>query len=349
MQDHGPRSKGGSIVSFVQSGHSTFADPELYQAAINPAHVEILVTAKGDFRASLTRIELPRLWLQYGRESLPRIANSIANAERPPIFFLTGAEQAPISHNGRDLAYGEMVIAGSGSMRHHRSEGPCQWAALSLTRDDLAVSCRALVGRDLIDRSTTHYLRPTPSVMSQLLNLQQAADQLAHGAANTLAQPEPARALEQAFVHTIVTCLSEGVAIKLGRSAVGHTAVMARFEELLAVNYDQPLHLAEICAAIGASERTLRTICIENLGMGPIRYLWLRRMHLARRALIQATPQTATVTEIATANGFWELGRFAVEYRALFGEAPSASLHRPAQEVSASKNGPFALATSEYA
>jgi AraC-like DNA-binding protein len=337
------------MASFVRSVHSTFADPELYQASINPAHVEIFITAKGDFRASLTRIELPRLWVQYGREILPRIANSIASAERPPIFFLAGSEQVSISHNGRDLAYGEVVIAGSGSMRHHRSEGPCQWASLSLTRDDLAASGRALVGSDLIDRSTTHYLRPTPSVMSRLLSLQQAADQLAQSAANTLAQPEPARALEQAFVHAIVTCLSESVPIKLSRGAVGHSAIIARFEELLAVNYDQPLHLAEICAAIGASERTLRTICIENLGMAPIRYLWLRRMHLARRALIQAAPQTATVTEIATANGFWELGRFAVEYRALFGEAPSASLHRSTQEVRASKNGPFAFAASEFA
>ena len=150
-------------------------------------------------------------------------------------------------------------------------------------------------------------------------------------------------------MHAIVTCLSEGVPIKLGRGALGHTAVIARFEELLAVNYDQPLHLAEICAAIGASERTLRTICIENLGMGPIRYLWLRRMHLARRALIRATPHTTTVTEVATASGFWELGRFAVEYRALFGEAPSASLSRPTREVGLSKSGPFALATSEFA
>jgi AraC-like DNA-binding protein len=38
---------------------------------------------------------------------------------------------------------------------------------------------------------------------------------------------------------------------------------------------------------------------------------------------------TATVTEIATTHGFWELGRFSVEYRGLFGESPSTSLRRP--------------------
>jgi hypothetical protein len=38
-------------------------------------------------------------------------------------------------------------------------------------------------------------------------------------------------------------------------------------------------------------------------------------MHLARRTLREAAAD-ATVTDIATEFGFWELGRFAVEYKA---------------------------------
>jgi AraC-like DNA-binding protein len=55
-------------------------------------------------------------------------------------------------------------------------------------------------------------------------------------------------------------------------------------------------------------------------------------MHLARRALRMADPATATVTEIATNYGFWELGRFSVAYRSLFGESPSAALRRPSDD-----------------
>ena len=52
-------------------------------------------------------------------------------------------------------------------------------------------------------------------------------------------------------------------------------------------------------------------------------------MHLARRALRENAPTATTVTEIATRFGFWQFGRFAGEYKSLFGELPSTTLARP--------------------
>jgi AraC-like DNA-binding protein len=122
---------------------------------------------------------------------------------------------------------------------------------------------------------------------------------------------------------------------------------MKRFEELLETSPDRALYLTEICAAVGVAERTLRALCEEHLGMGPIRYLQLRMMHLVRRALLRADPSETTVTRIVTEYGFWELGRFSVAYRVLFGELPSETLRRPAEKAAGKLNRPTSLGTNE--
>jgi AraC-like DNA-binding protein len=105
-----------------------------------------------------------------------------------------------------------------------------------------------------------------------------------------------------------------------------HAIIMRRFRRVVEENREQPLYIPEICNSIRVPSRTLRMVCQEHLGMGPKRYLVLRRMHLARRALREAQPVATSVTDIATRFGFWQLGRFAVAYRSIYGESPSATL-----------------------
>jgi transcriptional regulator GlxA family with amidase domain len=114
--------------------------------------------------------------------------------------------------------------------------------------------------------------------------------------------------------------------------AARRAAIIARFEALLEAR-NSPLVLAEICSATGVSERTLRDCCHEYLAMSPIRYARLRRMQMARDALTHANPSISNVTRIASHFGFSELGRFSVNYRALFGEEPSATLRRPSRAI----------------
>jgi len=60
---------------------------------------------------------------------------------------------------------------------------------------------------------------------------------------------------------------------------------LVRFEGLLQIQSDRNLRLAEICAALGVSDRTLRSLYAEHLGMSPTSYLRLRWMSLIYRAL----------------------------------------------------------------
>jgi AraC-like DNA-binding protein len=298
-----------------------------YQDAMRPGGGDVLVTAKGRFRAALTQIDFDRLWMQYGDEELPRVIYT--STDRTAIGFLSDANQANIKCAGIDVGPGEIVVFPAGVSFHDRTSGPCCWGAMSLTPDDLTAAAYVIVGHDLLVRPVTQVVRPHGAAMARLSCLHDEARRLPLTAPEMFAHPEVSRALEQALVHAMITSLAGDESTEVGRQWRHHSAIIRRFEALLAANSDRAMHLPEICAAVGASERTLRTSCEDHLGMGPVRYLWLRRMHLARRALTRGDPAKMTVTRAATDYGFWELGRFAVSYRHLFGESPSATLHGP--------------------
>jgi hypothetical protein len=60
----------------AENGTATFADPDNYQAGIGDASVNLIVTARGDFNARLTWLNLRSLRMLRGCENLPRIAFS---------------------------------------------------------------------------------------------------------------------------------------------------------------------------------------------------------------------------------------------------------------------------------
>jgi AraC-like DNA-binding protein len=320
-----------------------FTDPDRYQAAIRASNIELFPTTRGAFFAELTQIDLHRLWMQRGNENLPTISHGVVTADRAVIEFLSGWDQPAFQHNGVDVPAGEIVVDNRRSA-HRRCSRSHHWGSMSLPPADLAAAGYALVGRELTIPAMTRVVRPASEPMRRLLLLHQSAGQLARAAPDTLSHPEVARSLEQALVHAMVRCLSDGTSAEPRVSIRHHSKIMARLEDFFAAHPDRPAYLSEICAATGVSERMLRTCCHEQLGVGPVRYLWLRRMHFARRALLRTDPSAASVTEIAADHGFGELGRFSVQYRTLFGESPSASLRRPPDNRRAPASPPSVFA-----
>ena len=305
----------------------TFTDPDAFYAAVRNAQVDGVVTARGNFRAELTRIDLNRVWMLRGEESLARI-HSVAIGNRVAILFPTG-QNPPEYVDGMELPQGRILVFGLGSVGHQRTAAGLRWGTMSLTQEDLAAAGYAITGRVVLAPSDTCCIRPALQAMSLLSSLHEAAGHLAKTAPDILVQPEVARAIEQSLLHAMVWCIGGGEAAETSSALRRHAAVMRRFEQLLELNPDQTLYTAELCSTVGASERTLRACCQEHLGMSSTRYLWLRRMHLARRDLRATDTAATSVTKVATSYGFWELGRFAVAYRSLFGESPSTTLRRP--------------------
>jgi len=84
--------------------------------------------------------------------------------------------------------------------------------------------------------------------------------------------------------------------------------------------------LANLCAAAGMSERRVRQAFYECYGMSPTAMLRIAALRRVRRSLLRGPPTRDTVSRAASDFGFWHLGRFAGQYRALFGESPSETV-----------------------
>jgi AraC family ethanolamine operon transcriptional activator len=88
------------------------------------------------------------------------------------------------------------------------------------------------------------------------------------------------------------------------------------------------ISVPQFAADLKINQRSLELAFREFLGITPRQYLVYRRLHGVHGQLRQLPPGSHGVTQVAARWGFSELGRFAGEYKNLFGELPSATLNR---------------------
>lgn len=113
-----------------------------------------------------------------------------------------------------------------------------------------------------------------------------------------------------------------------GRVEDGYAIYVKRAEEYIVGHLASPLRVAEIAAAVGVSVTTLNRAFRKRYGTGPKAFVKRRRLDRVRSELLSADPSAHTVTQIATAYGFFHLSQFAADYRRSFDETPSDTLRR---------------------
>jgi AraC-like DNA-binding protein/TolB-like protein len=92
-------------------------------------------------------------------------------------------------------------------------------------------------------------------------------------------------------------------------------------------NLAEKITLSDVMQACATSERTLLKQFKKCVGLSPLVYLRRYRLNAARHELLTEGSDEA-IADIAIRCGYPHLGRFAGEYRRLFGESPSATRER---------------------
>ena len=302
---------------------SVFGEAEDFEAALSADGVAgMLVTGRGHFQARLTQIGLERLRLAAVEETQSRIAFVAVPAGLILVAFAIGGP-SPV-WGGVEIRAGEIITLGPGQRLHARTLGPSHWGAVQVPAGQLADYGCVLSGSRFVTPPLARW-RPQRAALRQLRDLHHAAIRMAEARAGALTDLQAAHGLEQQLLHALIECLSEGADVE---TATGrrHRDILARFEDLLAAEPFLPM--TGICTALGVSERSLRECCKKHLGMGPSGYRRLRAMQQAYRALRSGAPDAASVSAVARRYGFNGVGRLAADYRARYGELPSATLRR---------------------
>ena len=303
----------------------TTTDVDEFRAAVRPVNKDLTITGRGQFLASVTRIDAHDLWMQRSRECLSRVWELAIPPTRTAILF--SAEPEPtMGWRGSEIAANKVIPARAGVSGWHTLSKAGTWGSMSLPNDRLAEAGIALLGRDVTPSHDAVALVVPPLVLRRLRRLHVAAGQLAETAPEIIDNPDAARGLEQSLTEAMVACLNATDVREDTAARQRHGVIIRRFHALTDARTDRALYLPEICKALGVNERTLFLCCQEQFAISPKRYLLLRRLQLARHALRIADPTTGSVTEVATRYGFWELGQFAVYYRRTFGKSPSTTL-----------------------
>ncbi len=114
-------------------------------------------------------------------------------------------------------------------------------------------------------------------------------------------------------------------ALSYPRPTPSRREIVEQAEQLLRESAER-LSVAHLSSRLDVSERGLRNAFNAVRGMSPKRCEIHDRLNEVRRALRDRRSASVTVTDVATEFGFFELGRFAGRYKAVFGETPSETL-----------------------
>ena len=280
----------------------------------------------GTYYGRLTTAKLNQtlVFLEQHRQS-----TSIAGAT-PVDDYLIGV---PLGNHGFCRAQGkkpdlsDVLLLKPGVTFDLVSECNINFGYIQLPQEQMRKLCTA-VGAD-VGKLNQYIVRSDPNAVKRLQHV-------LHLATKPLSEPEPvllqAQAIdaEQQLLEALADVLSsmdpDNTTSDHFMSPNAKRILALEARNHLETTLGEPIKMIDLCAELDCRLRTLHHAFAGYFGSPPATYHKKIRMNAARRTLLQADPEVTTVTNVAIQYGFWHLGRFALDYKQLFGESPSQSL-----------------------
>ena len=275
---------------------------------------------------------------EFGAVGLSYLAYGATVRIRPQPFGSFVLVQIPLSGRALVRTGGHEVVSDPtvASVPDPDSDLDMTWEAgneqliVRVDREALTEQLHRLLGRPAATplRLDTELDLTTPEARSWLATVEMLRSDLdgPAGLRHPVLQAQAENLVMSQLLAALPHSSSEELADRHAPGAAVVPRVIRRAEQLIADHAREPLTVEDVAEAVGLSVRSLQEGFRRHLDTTPTARLREARLEGARAELADMDPTRATVSRIAADWGFHHLGRFAVAYRARWGESPSDTL-----------------------
>lgn len=304
-------------------------EPEEAMRVVPGTSYRIVPIGTGPLEVAVHTFRLGDIALQVGRTS-PLLGMATPD---PGIVVL----QIPLEHadtlviNGMQAHWRMFGVHMAGAEMLRAGPRETRYAALVMPASVAEAFLSEAGWRPQIQPASSTYATAAREAWSRMACVVEAARNVAAEHPETFEGEQPRRALRQAVLHAgreLVAGLTGGekATPEPPRAARTRYRIVAAADAYLRAHLDRPIYTDELCDELGISASALSKAFRAVFMISPHRFLKLRRLHMVRAALRDREGPVPLVKSVALSHGFWHLGQFSHDYRAIFGETPSETL-----------------------
>jgi AraC family transcriptional regulator, ethanolamine operon transcriptional activator len=290
---------------------------DAYSDSVREADVSFVLSGEDVSKWGVAQQSLDHVVLQFASVGGASIAFGITRPDAT-VFVLQHSEFERMSiFNGQMADPYDIAVLPPSSNFTFASSGPHQWLSISVPVDLQAATSPE--DRDAFFPTKTMHIACSSAAMRNLKSV--AVEQASSTSEAGLSSAERDNLVLRALRECIDTKKIRKISPRLARME----KLIVQAQNYIRAEGDNDIRLAAVCNFMGMTERRFRDSFQRYFGISPHRYLRLRQLNLARRA-IRFSDRREPITRIALSYGLTEFGRFAGEYKAMFGETPSETL-----------------------
>jgi AraC family ethanolamine operon transcriptional activator len=330
-----------SLTSIEPVRTVEFREHDAFRYLFRRGDIEIVHKGGGAFSGKLMTASIVGCGLEFGWWGQPVLARGTVRPGGPGFIFALDPK-LPCRFLGQEVDESMFGAYRPGAEHCAASGSAYPWCFMSFETVEFEAALARSGGRlPASSPSGAEILRTSPALLANATRVFCALRESMVADGARLGHPEVQRSITGTLLAAVVGLISsDDGRDRLGAvRAQGRLRIVRRAEEYLHSRNHEPVYIPELSAAIGVSQRLLEYAFRDCYGLSPARYLRLRRLHEARRRLQAEGQRVPRVIDVAADLGFWDAGRFAGDYRRLFGESPSATLRANAMAGASLREG----------